>query len=243
MRPPPAMRPWSQPSPRAGRLRSRRCRRSSDPTETVACRAARLQSSMRSAQREPVLSPAANPSGSGVYVAVKWGKWLTRKARRLRCYVALSIADVAASSLNSQTASAAANKSHDASENYCSHPTLITGVHFGLDDGDGFFNSASCAFAALRLSACSLPSIDGDGFFNPASCAFAALRLSACSLASIEDAGFFSPASSAFAALRLSACSLPSIDADGFFNPASCDFAALRFSAYSLPSIGATCGG
>src|SRR4029077_11108726 len=31
--------------------------------------------------------------------------------------------------------------------------------HFGFDDGDGFFNPASCAFAALRLSAYSLPSI------------------------------------------------------------------------------------
>src|SRR5215471_3121482 len=39
------------------------------------------------------------------------------------------------------------------------HPTLTTGVHFGLDDGDGFFNPASCAFAVLPLSACSLPSI------------------------------------------------------------------------------------
>src|SRR5262249_30002584 len=152
-------------------------------------------------------------------------------------------ADVAASSLNSQTASAAANKSHDASENYCRHPTLTTGVHFGLDDGDGFFNPASCAFAALRLSACTLASIDGDGFFTPESCAFAALRFSACSLASIEDDGFLNPASCAFAALRLSACTLASIDGDGFFNPASCAFAALRFSAYSLPSIGATCGG
>src|SRR5215468_10388632 len=65
------------------------------------------------------------------------------------------------------------------------HPTLTTGVHFGLDNDGGFFNPASCAFAALPLSACSLPSIDGDGFFNPASCAFAALRLSAYSLPSI----------------------------------------------------------
>src|SRR5262249_4960584 len=144
---------------------------------------------MRSAQRASVLSPAAKPSGSGEYVAVKWGKWLTRKARRLRCYVALSVADVAASSLNSQTATAAANKSHDASENYCRHPTLTTGVHFGLDDGDGFFNPASCAFAALRFSACSLPSIDAAGFFNPSSCAFAALRFSACSLPSVDDTG------------------------------------------------------
>src|SRR5215469_15832687 len=31
---------------------SRRCRRSGDPTESVACRAARLQSPMRPAQRE-----------------------------------------------------------------------------------------------------------------------------------------------------------------------------------------------
>ena len=44
-------------------------------------------------------------------------------------------------------------------ENYCRHPTLTTGVHFGLDDGDGFFNPASRAVAALRLSAYSLPSI------------------------------------------------------------------------------------
>jgi hypothetical protein len=42
------------------------------------------------------------------------------------------------------------NKSHDAAENYCRRPTLTTGVHFGLDDGDGFFNPASRAFAALR---------------------------------------------------------------------------------------------
>src|ERR1700746_2301091 len=61
----------------------------------------------------------------------------------------------------------------------------MTVAHFGFDDGDGFFNPASRAFAALRLSACSLPSIDGDGFFNPASRAFAALRLSAYSLPSI----------------------------------------------------------
>jgi hypothetical protein len=31
------------------------------------------------------------------------------------------------------------------------HRTLTTGVHFGFDDGDGFFNPASRAFAALRL--------------------------------------------------------------------------------------------
>ena len=48
---------------------------------------------------------------------------------------------------------ALANKSYDAAENYRRHPTLTTGVHFGLDDGDGFFNPASRAFAALRLAA------------------------------------------------------------------------------------------
>src|SRR5215468_2576951 len=122
------------------------------------------------------------------------------------------------------------------------HPTLTTGVHFGLDNDGGFFNPASCAFAALVLSPYSLPSTDGDGFFDPASRAFAALPLSACSLPSIDGDGFFNPASCAFAA-RLSACSLPSIGGDGFFNPARCAFAALRLSAYSLPSIGATCGG
>src|SRR5215469_4515077 len=123
------------------------------------------------------------------------------------------------------------------------HPTLTTGVHFGLDDGDGFFNPASCAFAVPPLSACSLPSIDGDGFFNPASCAFAVPPLSACSLPSIDGDSFFDPASCAFAVPPLSACSLPSIDGDSFFDPASRAFAALRLSAYSLPSIGATCGG
>src|SRR5262249_53214149 len=51
--------------------------------------------------------------------------------------------------------------------------------------GDGFFNPASRAFAALPLSACSLPSVDGDGFFSPARRAFATLRLSAYSLPSI----------------------------------------------------------
>src|SRR5215467_11746039 len=118
------------------------------------------------------------------------------------------------------------NKSHDASENCCRHPTLTSGVHFGFDDGDGFFNPASCAFAALRLSAYSLLSIDGDGFFNPARCAFAALRLSACSLPSIGGDGFFNPARCTFAELRLPAYSLPSIDGDGFFDPASRAFAA-----------------
>src|SRR5271166_2096962 len=49
-----------------------------------------------------------------------------------------------ASSLNSQTASAASS-----SERF----------HFGFDDGDGFFNPASRAFTALRFSAYSLPSI------------------------------------------------------------------------------------
>src|SRR6516164_7040610 len=87
------------------------------------------------------------------------------------------------------------------------------GVHFGFDDADDFFNPASRAFAALRLSPCSLPSIG-------ATCG---------------------PASRAFAALRLSAGSLPSIGAT--CGPASRAFAALRLSAYSLPSIGATCGG
>src|SRR5205085_2912068 len=90
---------------------------------------------------------------------------------------------------------------------------------------------------------CSLPSIDGDGFFDPASCTFAASRLPAYSLPSINGDGFFDPASRAFAAVPLSACSLPSIDGDGFLDPASRAFAALRLSAYSLPSIGATCGG
>jgi hypothetical protein len=33
------------------------------------------------------------------------------------------------------------------------HRTLTTGVHSGFDDGDGFFNPASRAFAALRLPA------------------------------------------------------------------------------------------
>src|SRR5262245_4858783 len=39
------------------------------------------------------------------------------------------------------------------------HPTLTTSVHFGFDDGDGFFNPASRALAGPRLSAYSLPSI------------------------------------------------------------------------------------
>src|SRR3974390_3630875 len=60
---------------------------------------------------------------------------------------------------------------------------FANGVHFGFDDADGFFNPASRAFAALRLSACSLPSIGTT--CDPASCAFAALRLSACSFPSI----------------------------------------------------------
>ncbi len=82
---------------------SGRCRRSGNPAKTVASCAARLQSSMRPAQRELVLSPAANPSGSGVYVAVKCGNWLTG----LMFCRALSIADVDRFSVNSQTASAA----------------------------------------------------------------------------------------------------------------------------------------
>src|SRR6516164_6120541 len=89
--------------------------------------------------------------------------------------------------------------------------------HFDFDDGDGFFNPASRAVAALGLSARFLLSIDGDGFFNPAR--------------------------RAFATLRLSACSLPSIGGDRFFSPARRAFATLRLSAYSLPSIGPTCGG
>src|SRR5215469_3887061 len=63
------------------------------------------------------------------------------------------------------------------------HPALTTELHFGFDDGDGFFNPASRAFAALRLSACSLPPIGAT--CGPASRSFAALRLSAYSLPSI----------------------------------------------------------
>jgi hypothetical protein len=33
------------------------------------------------------------------------------------------------------------------------HRTLTTGVHFGFDDGDDFFNPASRTFPALRLAA------------------------------------------------------------------------------------------
>src|SRR5262249_13399392 len=96
-------------------------------------------------------------------------------------------------------------------------------------------------------SACSLPSIGGDGFFNPASRAVAALRLSARSLPSIGGDGFFNPASRAFAALRLSAYSLPSIGAicggslsrsvrpfQGSFSCASIPFH--KFSLHVLPS-------
>src|SRR6516162_1837181 len=121
--------------------------------------------------------------------------------------------------------------------------TRTTGVYFGLDDGDSFFNPASCAFAPVPLSACSLPSIGGDGFFDPASCTFAELRLPAYSLPSVEGERFFDPATCAFAAVPLSACSLPSIDGDGFFDPATRAFAELRLPAYSLPSSGPTCGG
>src|SRR5215469_10494247 len=143
-----------------------------------------------------------------------------------------------------------------------SNPTLTTGLHFGFDDGDGFFNPASrAAFAASRLSACSLPLIGAT--CGPASFAFAASRLLACSLpligATCGPASFTfaasrlsacslpligatcGPASFAFAASRLLACSLPLIGAT--CGPASFTFAALRLSAYSLPSIGATCGG
>ena len=68
-----------------------------------------------------------------------------------------------ASSLNSQTASTA-NSSEEINLMMRRRITADIqrsqpGVHFGFDDGGGFFNPASRAFAALRLSAYSLPSI------------------------------------------------------------------------------------
>ncbi len=119
---------------------------------------------------------------------------VNNKSKKIVTLVALSIADVDLFQFEFENGAASSSERINLMMRW-RRPTLTTEVYFKFDDGDGFFNPASCAFTALRLSAYSLPSIDGDGFFNPASCAFAARRLSAYPLPSIDGDGFFNPAS------------------------------------------------